>query len=190
MSTTDLFVELVVIGAGVIIWVSILALTQFGYHWVPWKEISGIVVLLPFLALTYFLGIIFDRLADKSFSNWNKKIRKQYFLSDAEYHVARTYTYTHANEKVIDLFEYSKSRMRICRSWSIHSLIILFSVPIFIFVRLPNLQPNSRTSIVIFSTILFGSCTFASTFSWTSLTSNEYRRLAETYNFLKNKKNI
>jgi hypothetical protein len=189
MNTTDLFVELVVIGVGVVIWISVLVLTLFGYHWVPWKNISAIIVLLPFLALTYMLGIIIDRLADKIFENWSKKIRKQYFLIDSEYHVARTYTYTYANEKIIDLFEYSRSRMRISRSWSINNLILLISAPMLIWVRFPNLLPNLRTSILIFSIIMFGLFTFASVFSWASLTKNEYKKLAETYNFLKQERN-
>jgi hypothetical protein len=190
MNTTALFVELIVIGAGFGIWLSILVLTVFNYDWVPWKDISSIIVLIPFISIVYALGIILDRIADRSFDHWSRKIFKKYFSSVSEYHTIKNYIYTNANEKIINLFEYSRVRMRISRAWSINNILILISIPLFIWIRFPKLQSNTKTSLLIFSTITFGLFTTASLFSWANLTNSEYKQLIGTYKFLKSENNL
>ena len=67
MSTTNLFVELIVIGIGAAIWVVLAALAVFGYSWVPLDQVFSTFAAAPFLGVVYVLGIILDRVADAVF---------------------------------------------------------------------------------------------------------------------------
>lgn len=188
MNTTALFVELIIIGVGAVIWLSILILSLFGYTWVPWKEITSIIALVPFLAITYTLGIAFDRLADQIFSKWDKKLRKGRFPNNEEYHTVRTYVYTHATDKVIDLFEYGRSRLRISRAWSVHNLILSIIIPIFTWTRFSGTLLTTRILITVFSVISLGLYALVALLAWRRLANNDYTRLVETYKFLKHER--
>ena len=185
MNTTALFVELVVIGAGATVWLLFLVLSIFGYSWVPWKEANSFVALIPFLSFTYVTGILVDRVSDQIFSKWDKRIRKEKFLSNEEYHKARTYTYSFAEDRIINLFEYGRSRLRISRAWSINFLLLAITSSMFIFIRLPNELPREFFYIMIFSFLFCSSGSLLSFFSWKNLAKNDYNRLAETYILLK-----
>lgn len=186
MNTTDLFVELIVIGAGAAIWLTLLILSIFGYAWVPWKEISSIVTLIPFLAITYVLGLIMDRLSDRLYSTWDKELRRRVFSSNEEYHSARTFVYTYAADKIIDLFEYGRGRLRISRGWSINCLFLTINIPIFVWTRFPRAEFSMR--LAISSILIFGLGATATLATWKKLAINDYKRLAETNTFLKNER--
>src|SRR5579871_6842915 len=65
MGTTDLFVELIVIGVGAVGWISLFALTLVGYDRPLINTVIGTpAAAVPALAFTYLLGIIVDRIAD------------------------------------------------------------------------------------------------------------------------------
>ncbi|NJN21306.1 MAG: hypothetical protein HC812_09070 [Leptolyngbya sp. RL_3_1] len=67
MSTTDLFVELLIIGVGAAIGLFLLVLTVFGYGWLAWDGLLSLPALLPILAIVYVLGIVVDRFSDRLF---------------------------------------------------------------------------------------------------------------------------
>lgn len=188
MNTTELFVEIIIIGAGVITWTSFLILSLLGYRWVPWRQLLSPVMLIPFLSLTYILGIVFDRVVDKVFSKWDKKLRNREFSSTVEYHDARTFSYTYASDKIIDLFEYGKSRMRISRAWSINFILIASSALIFLWSNFPELNTNQKIRINIAIALVGIVGSILSTIAWKSLAVNDYKRLSETMNFLKREK--
>ena len=60
MSTTSLFVELIVVGVGAAIWLTLLTLALFGYGWVqvPADKALSIPAAIPILAVVYVLGIV------------------------------------------------------------------------------------------------------------------------------------
>jgi hypothetical protein len=156
MNTTALFVEFIIIGSGAITWLALLCLSLFGYAWVHWDKVTSIVALIPFLALVYSLGIVIDRLSDLIFSKWDKKIRLNTFPNNAEYHTARTYVYTYATDKILNLFEYGRSRIRISRAWFINHLMLMVSIPIFVWTQLSKSPTSLQINITIFSIIIFG----------------------------------
>lgn len=188
MNTTALFVEIIVIGAGGTIWLALLVLSVFGYNWIPWKEATSIVTLVPVLSLIYVLGIVIDRLADQLYSTWDKKLRKQEFSSNEEYHNARTYVYNYAPDRIISLFEYGRSRLRISRAWSINCLLLTICIPLLIWARFPKTPSSTQQAITIFGITVFGLGTIATFFAWKKLATNDYKRLFETYFFLRNEK--
>jgi hypothetical protein len=185
MNTTELFVEIIVIGVGVDLWLGLLILTFFGYSWIPWGQFTSIVSLVPFLAVTYVLGITIDRLADQIYSRWDKKLRSYKFTNNAEYHQARTATYTHASDNIIDLFEYGRSRLRISRSWSINFALIGTFISTFIWFNFPSLAAGLRIRVMITSIFIFGSLCILNVLAWRKLAINDYKRLAEMRDFIK-----
>lgn len=185
VNTTNLFVELVVIGVGATLWLTLLMFSVFGYKWVPWDKVTSASMLIPLLSITYVLGIIMDRLADQLYVRWDGKLRKKEFPSDGEYYSARTYVYSHATDRIIALFEYGRSRLRISRAWSINCSFLSIGIPLFFWTRFPQMQSSTRIGIVAFSVAIFGLGAMATWFAWKKLALNDYRRLAETNTFLR-----
>jgi hypothetical protein len=138
--------------------------------------------------LIYSLGIVIDRLSDQLFSKQDKKLRSNIFSNNSEYHFARTYVYTYGTSQIINLFEYGRSRIRISRAWFINYLMLMISIPIFIWTRFPNIQLNLRIQITFFGIIVLGLCSIATLVAWGKLVENDYKRLTETYEFIKAEK--
>lgn len=181
MNTTNLFVELVVIGVGAAVWVVLLLLSLFGYGWISFDTLLSFPALIPGLAIVYVLGIVIDRIADKIFERWATPLGSQWFKSAEEYRRARMLIYTRS-DALRDLFEYSRSRLRICRGWALNSLFILLTLNLFVWSQMP---PESlRWKISFFGTLfslLFGIGAWR---AWYQLVRNEYKRLHEQYTYL------
>jgi hypothetical protein len=64
----------------------------------------------------------------------------------------------------------------------------MISIPIFIWTRFPNIQLNLRIQITIFGIIVLGLCSIATLVAWEKLVENDYKRLTETYEFIKAEK--
>jgi hypothetical protein len=185
VSTTDLFVELIVIGTGPVLWLSVLVLSVFGYGWIPYDETLALLALLPLLSVAYVLGIVVDRLADSLFSVWDGSLRRSEFPDDTEYHRARTYIYMHATEMVISLFEYGRSRLRISRAWSLNWALLAIGAPILVWTRFPWLPFSTRVTVSVGCFVICGLGTIATWFVWRKLAVSDYKRLAETYTLLR-----
>lgn len=95
MNTTNVFVELLVIGLGPVTALVLVALLVPGPSTLPIADViaagSSLAFLVPMLAATYVPGIVVDRLADRVFglsaSGW---IRRASFPTDQAYHAPRT----------------------------------------------------------------------------------------------------
>jgi len=177
MSTTNLFVELMVIGVGAFIWLAMFTFSVFGYSWVPIDRLLSPSAAVPILAVIYVLGIISDRIADEVFQwVWSDDLRGSYFQDRREYYNARRLILTRS-ERLSDLLEYGRSRLRICRGWAFNSILIAISLNTFLWTNL-----NDEPSIWSFS--IFGSVSLlvfalAAWFAWKKLVQNEYRKIKE-----------
>lgn len=182
MGTTNLFVELVVIGVGAMIWLLLFVLAFLG---VPLPEVNETMVLasaIPLLALTYVAGIIWDRVVDYAFEKiWVNRKRKQYFAEKADYYNARRNILT-KSERLADLHEYSRSRMRICRAWTFNSVLIAVAAIFFLSNDPPTdveLQP-----LVVLVSVVGAVFATGAWFSWSSLVDTEFRRISEQSDYL------
>lgn len=93
MNTTNLFVELIVIGMAAVVWLAFVASSVFSLN--PLELLSTILSagsLGPTVAVSYVLGIAVDRLADFLFQWRDHKLRAQRF-SSSDYQQARTVIY-------------------------------------------------------------------------------------------------
>ena len=76
MTTTTLFVELVVIGLHSILWIGLLVLTFAGYQNPAWEKLLTLNLAVPALGVTYVLGIVIDRLCDLACISKDHRLRK------------------------------------------------------------------------------------------------------------------
>lgn len=183
MTTTELFVEILIIGFGALIWLFLFLVSIVGHSWLTQAStLSSWFSLGLTLAVTYVFGIIIDRLADFLFGKWDKKLRFTVFQDGpGVYQEARTVIYG-TSESLRNWFQYGRSRLRICRGWSINCLLCIISLNLFIWIRLPSSAP--RLPLSIFGSFVFLFILLGAIRVWHSLTKAEYRRLYEEFIFL------
>lgn len=182
MSTTNLFAELIVIGTGAITWVMLLILSIFGYQWVPLERLFSISALVPILSSVYVLGIIFDRISDTVFEKWwGDGLRRVWFKEKKQYHNARL-RILFRSERLWNLLEYGRSRLRICRGWALNSVLIAISINIFVWTRLYE-QPFAMT-LSVSGTLAMLLLALSSWYAWRKLTLTEYRKIQEQLTLL------
>jgi len=181
MSTTHLFVELLVIGVGAFLAVVLLGLAVFGYPASLAGDLEKVDLnivlltgLLPLLSFVYVLGILVDRLADLSFDSSDKKHRKAVFESDTEgYYVCRRTLVTDFPELWAQI-DYGRSRLRICRGWIVNSGFLLAASVIFYLWREPAFIAMWQ---FIFVCVFFLVLGLASFLTWKKLNLSEYNKI-------------
>src|SRR5215831_14494516 len=120
MQTTQLFVELLVIGVGVLLWLGLLIAAIFGYKPNTFPDLnSGEVALLTGLlvAAGYALGILVDRISREICSLLFGPRATQATHETRLENLIKTSSETLGKE-----IEYNRSRLRICRSWALNLL--------------------------------------------------------------------
>jgi hypothetical protein len=182
MSTTNLFVELIVIGVGASIWLILFIFSMFGYGWVPIERLLSPFAAVPILAVVYVLGIISDRIADAVFEwIWSDDLRESYFQDRQEYYDARRLILTRS-ERLSDLLEYGRSRLRICRGWAFNLILITVSLNTFLWTSFSDKSFVWPTSI--FGSISLLVFALGAWFAWRKLAHNEYRKIKEQSEFI------
>ena len=182
MGTADLFVELIVIGIGGVTWLLLLVFSAFGYDWVPVDEAFSLTALLPFLSIIYVLGIIIDRLADAAFDRlWDSSLRRKVYAQDAEYANDKHLIYIHPG-RLGDFLEYGRSRLRICRGWTLNALLILVSLDIFVWTRVTG---TSRLRLTVIGSLALALFALWNWFSWRQLSLASYYKIKWQSGFLR-----
>jgi hypothetical protein len=114
MPTTQLFVELLVIGVGVALWLLLVVGAVFGLVLSPRTFSLSTAELLPLVAMTYVLGILMDRIAREVMGKF-LSVPKPFDvipIADAERLICEK------SERLWSTCTYNRSRLRICRAWS------------------------------------------------------------------------
>lgn len=173
MSTTALVAELLVIGVGAAIWLVLIVLASFGFSWIRLENFDTALGLIPAVAIVYLLGILVDRVADKIFKPWSDRIRLRRFRTIESFQEVRAEVYDRSPLR--NLFEYSRSRLRVCRSWALNAFLISVAVNTFIWVQLGDGLPRLRLSLIA-TFVLMATCA-ASTFGWYQLCTTEARNM-------------
>lgn len=175
MTTTHLFVELLVIGFGALLWVILFAAALLGFDLKPFLgNITTVGALGPALSVAYVLGILVDRVADWSFDWIDKRQRKDYF-SDIEVYFNARRTMLVKGKELWAHLEYGRSRMRICRGWTINALALVLTLDIYIFTQAPK-SLGSPGGLILSNIFLlfFGCLCFV---SWQKLNTKEYEKI-------------
>lgn len=132
MSTTNLFVELIVIGVGAAVWVVLLIAALFGYDtkWIEhWIGVGAVAV--PALSFVYLLGIVTDKIADMVLHKLKVKQKIERSFNPPELYFSARKKCLVQGGYLAQQFEYNRSRQRICRGWIFNSLLSASSVVIF-----------------------------------------------------------
>ena len=183
MGTTELFVELIVIGIGAVIWIVLGTFSIFGYTWIPNEELFSVSTLIPFLSLVYIVGIVTDRIADVLFEAiWVPKLQKKYYSSSALARDDRRLIYS-SNEFLANLIEYGRSRLRICRGWAFNGVLIMIAANFFIATRVSGRDLQNK--LFIWVNLLVGFVAYFSWYSWYRLQDTQYRRLKDDAAFIR-----
>ncbi len=185
MGTTDLFVELIVIGIGALTWIVLFTFSIFGFDWVPTEQLFSVPALFPLLSFIYIIGIITDRLADVIFGNlWAPKILRKHYSSSTDEINDRRLIYN-ADQFLANLMEYGRSRLRIARGWAFNSGIILIAFNFFVNNQIPDSVVKNQ--LFVWGNLMIGLLALFSWYSWYQLTDAQYRRSKGEANFLRQK---
>ncbi|MGH2750778.1 MAG: hypothetical protein ACRDK3_07895 [Actinomycetota bacterium] len=182
MSTTSLFVELIVIGVGAAGWLGLTILAVFGYKWVNVDSLGSLPLLVPLLSITYLLGIVVDRAADRMFDRQAQRQLRRSFENRQAYEKARILAA--AKSPLLDLMEYNRSRLRICRGWIVNCAALGISLNAFVWSQLPEELPRARISVA--STLIVLGLGLGALHAWYRLCSNAYESLAMQAEMLTN----
>jgi hypothetical protein len=148
---------------------------MFGYDWVPIDRLFAPAAVIPLLSIIYVLGIVSDRVADALFAVlWTRTLRGRRFNDIETYYAARRIILTES-ERLSELLEYGRSRLRICRGWVLNAFVILVSFNVFVWTRLREWPRARGLSIVVSALllVLLAGCWY----SWWSLSAAEYRKV-------------
>jgi hypothetical protein len=182
MATTPLFVEIIVIGVGAFTALGLIVTATIDAPWLLIRDTTAIIFAFPFLALSYVLGIIVDRLADSLHNTFSRQQWKcKPFASMMEYHAAHKLIRYHSGPAWQHL-EYTRSRIRICRGWSLNCVLLLLGANLWIWLQ-GNTLAWSLTSSAVVSAILlliFLGCLF----SFWSLGQSYHNQVFETHQLL------
>lgn len=192
-NTTDLFVEIIIIGIGALIWLTLLIFICFGYSWI-WVDpielpsmFSSVITLVLFLAIAYVLGIIVDRVADRIFEIVKPRVKNKCYESEkidpkksVDYD-NRRYIYERS-EVLVDMLLYGRSRLRICRGWAFNAVLIWFFTNI-LFVTGQFGEIGDKP--FIFSNIALIMLVSGLIYSWCELTYTDYRKVAQQSKWLR-----
>jgi hypothetical protein len=182
MNTTNVFVELLVIGLGPLTALLLVILVVLdpgaGALGGLLGSASSLATLVPMLAATYVLGIIADRLADTIFGRPASRIRHRYFQTDDEYHDARR-TIIYYAEPIYRVRQYGRSRMRICRGWAVNSVLLVLPANAFVLRFWGGLTILLLVNVGLILTFL------GTTLSWRTLAHGEYRKIKGGAEFIR-----
>lgn len=166
-----------------LIWLALLVFTALGFPPSEFGEAILFASAIPLLATTYVAGIIWDRVVDYVFEKiWVERWRLEFFPNKYDYYNARRKILT-KSERLSDLLEYGRSRMRICRSWTLNSILIGLSLNILLFEKF--LGNDNFEILVITATSISVAFSIGAWFAWASLVKTEYRKIKEQSLYLK-----
>ena len=132
MGTTQLFVELLIIGFGVFIWLVLLIAAVMRYSFYNAGINTNAFTLAPILAISYILGIVVDRIAYSVFLKGANRIRDEIIPSQNSKSADYMECFILNHSKILgEKIEYNRSRRRVARSWAINFFLIAFTTTLW-----------------------------------------------------------
>lgn len=186
MATTQLFVELLINGFGVVVWLVFLFGLVFN---LPLDAIlfpNTALVFPAVLAIAYVLGIVIDRAGRGLFRPLDFRNRDEVFGISPDPPAYDRELYIWDNSQPLkDHAIYIRSRLRVCRSWVINfALIATFSLGWSWKVKMLALSKALVFSILC---LLFSFVTFL---VWKKLSKDYYQNIKSSYEFLRRNEGV
>lgn len=179
MSTTQLFVELLVIGLGAAVWVSLLADAAAGGRLGVRELWSDKALLLPLVAGAYVIGVVLDRLLWSVFAPMERRFERKYLVpvGKPRWYVERSVAA--GNGTLAKDIAYNRSRLRICRAWVVNGAMIAAAAIAWGGAR-GALGPGEAAAIALAG----GAFAAAALYALRRLMADHYRNLRDSYRFL------
>jgi hypothetical protein len=169
MNTTNIFVELVVVGFHTLICIGIIILALFGYQNLDLEKLLTVNLALPNLAMAYILGILIDRISDFIFISQDLKMRPDAKPGEPSFLTMRYYILLKSSDLYAQL-EYTRSRLRIARASVFNFGLTTLAFLVFEWLQLPKLLSIQNLILANLITIIIGAAlTYASYLAWMGL---------------------
>ncbi len=170
MNTTNIFVELVVIGFHTLIWIGLIVLALVGYQNLDIKELFTINLALPILALAYIFGILVDRIADIAFLAQDLKMRPVDKQADLPSFLTMRFYILNKSSAIYDQLEYTRSRLRIARASAFNFAFTTLAALLFVWLQLGRTLSTQHLVLACVATVVIGAAlTVASYEAWIAL---------------------
>lgn len=194
MSTTQVFVELLITGFGGLIWMAMLVGVLCGLS--PEDLLTRdypAFLLFPVSGIAYIIGILIDRISYQAFIGLENRIGYRTFAShgkdgdkpgkNAEADVGPVIRLVmHHSGQLKDKIHYTRTRLRLCRSWIVNFSLICLSLALALFSGLDEHQ-NLLLALLFLSLLLSVACYFV----WKRLAIDYYIDIKSSYDLLKGK---
>jgi len=170
MNTTNIFVELVVVGFHTLLWIGLVILALVGYQNLDLEKLLTINLAVPILAMAYILGILIDRLSDFVFISQDLKMRPAKEKADLPSFLTMRYYILHKSSDIYAQLEYTRSRLRIARASVFNFAFTTIAVLLFIWLQLGKSFLVSSLIVACIVALAIGAILiFASYQAWSGL---------------------
>jgi hypothetical protein len=186
MGTTALIVEMVIIGFQVLIWMSLLLITIFGYHWIDFSRLKdwSTIISIALIGISYTLGIVFDSFIRSLFGPLEFRNPARFYDQDTVKPAVSFYkmrAYINANNKeVSDDLTRRDYRNSLVRATILNMILITVTLLIMVLIKFGFLW-KLVTIILFFSSFLIG----IALSTWRKQTMAYYRYMIDVYEALK-----
>jgi xanthine/uracil permease len=177
VATTQLFVELLIIGIGVAIWLALGAAAVV--HYSPHQQLPALdqPIIAAGVGVAYVTGILVDRIARRLFEPLERCHQSRIFGEDPQPSPEDRERYVHARGSALgDQILYNRSRLRICRAWTLNFALIALGSWIW------GVQQQLWSITLVATTSLVLCCISGVTAN--SLVRDHWRNVRASYEFL------
>jgi len=186
MNTTNIFVELVVIGFHTLIGIGIIVLALVGYRNIETEKLLTINLALPVLAIAYIFGILIDRVSDRIFLAQDYKMRPAGSEADLPSFLTMRYYILHKSSDVYAQLEYIRSRLRIARASVFNFMLMTLALLLFVWFQFGKSFTVQNLIILCAVILVIGAIlTFASHQSWMGLVKSYSISTIRAYTLLR-----
>lgn len=169
MNTTNIFVELVVVGFHTLIWISLFVLALFGFQQIDLEKLFTINLALPALALTYIFGILVDRVADLALDEQDGRLRSQYDFAGLPSFLEMRFYILSKSSDVYEQLEYARSRLRIARASIFNFALTTIAAVLLAWFQFGKMLGDYRLLACIAAAAIGAGLTWVSYQAWEAL---------------------
>ncbi len=154
MSTTALFVELLIVGLESLVWISLFLCAFFGVDWllglINIFEKADLFITTVLVGFAYLIGILLDELFDSLTGWWSNRIKSSIHEKGLpKMWDMQAYIFSHSKE-AIEQLGYIRTRVRIMRSSIFNFALIGISAVLFVNNQIASVNhPVGRINWVV-----------------------------------------
>ena len=158
MSTTLLFVEILLIGLQSGVWIIFLVLVLWGNDFLKllenvWLSDINIAIGLIIISFLYTIGIVIDRIADTIFERWYTGLKNKVFPSRKTPTQKMRFELSKSNPELANNMYYARSRIRIARASVVNFILITMFSLMYVVTRIP---PSANRNVLAVYILVIG----------------------------------